>query len=113
MDHSEAVKFKRLWQMVVIQAIMDAISRSKDREEIYHHHEAKRWIIEGNNKDFYMVCDLADLSPSRIKNEALKAIESGKRMRCESGKSPNYMIKKHYRMKMEQRKELLLQELIH
>lgn len=51
-----------LWVAVITQAMMDALSNSKNAETRYHKHEATRWLT-GNSRNFITVCHFAGLDP--------------------------------------------------
>ncbi len=74
--------FKRLWQGVVLQALLDAGNLSKSinpswstpSRKFMHKRvadEAKKWFTE-NCQDFQDVCHLANLDPRLIRKFAMK-----------------------------------------
>ncbi|MFN5351136.1 MAG: hypothetical protein ACK5BE_00765 [Alphaproteobacteria bacterium] len=62
-----------LWRAVITQALMDAGSSSKKQEMNYSRYHAKSWL-QGDSKDFELVCDLAGLNPYYVSKNSKKAI---------------------------------------
>jgi len=62
----ETQSFQRLWQKVILQAVMDAesnIATSQARAGKLH---ARAWLT-GSSPDFTMVCELAGFDPQDIR----------------------------------------------
>lgn len=93
-----------LWAAVITQALMDALSNSRNPEAVYHKHEAIRWLTE-NNKDFSMVCHLAGFDVNYIRRKAKRAISNPVKWRADAGKGIRYEERKTYRRKMKERKQ--------
>lgn len=64
-----------LWRAVIVQALMDASSNSKKKENIQAKEEALIWL-RGNSKDFATVCCRAGYEPSFVRDMAKQALES-------------------------------------
>lgn len=58
-----------LWRSVLIQAIKDAISKRNPSEKL----KAIDWFLRGG-KDFRLVCELAELEPSSVRNLVCKKL---------------------------------------
>lgn len=91
----------RLWQMVIVQALMDALSRTEDKQAPHRKREAIAWI-KSYSEDFVTVCLCAGLDPASIREKSLRAIAKGTRLRTEMGKAPDYHKRKLYRMRYKQ-----------
>lgn len=87
-----------LWIAVITQAMMDALSKSRNPETQYHRHESIRWLT-GNSKDFIMVCHFADMDPDYVRRKAKKAIIAPTPWRAEAGKGKRYLERRTYRQK--------------
>lgn len=85
-----------LWVAVITQAMMDALSNSRNPEIQFHKHEAIRWLT-GQSKDFITVCHFADLNPDEVRRKAKRAIASPTPWRAEAGKGKRYQERKAYR----------------
>jgi|GEM_PF-1550588 len=94
---------RSLWMAVITQAMMDALSKSSNKEAQYHKHEAIRWLSE-NSKDFIEVCLNAGFRPDEVRRKAKKALLNPSLWRAEAGKGKRYTERKIYRQK---RKTLL------
>lgn len=80
---------RRLWQDVVLRALMDATHPAGDEgnsEDARGRRSARQWLREGG-KDFRTVCNLAGLDPDfvrekylagKICGEALRSMEKAK-----------------------------------
>ena len=58
-----------LWRSVLIQAIKDATSKRNPKEKW----KAIDWFLRGG-KDFRLVCELAELEPSSVRNLVCKKL---------------------------------------
>ncbi|MGE0754999.1 MAG: hypothetical protein AB7L92_07540 [Alphaproteobacteria bacterium] len=85
-----------LWIAVITQAVMDALSKSRNPEIQFHKREAIYWLTE-NNKDFIIVCLNAGLDPDYVRQKAKRAIYSPSPWRAEPGKGKRYQERKAYR----------------
>src|ERR1700743_2937877 len=94
----DETRLARLWQMVILQAMQDALSRSTNLQETFDRNNALQWLT-GETRDFYTVCDYAGMNPNYIRENAKKAIGNGVRIRREMGKAPDYEKRKKYRIK--------------
>lgn len=57
-----------VWRAVIVQAVTDALSRSKKREMIRHKREALAWLT-GFSRDFRTVCEHAGFDPTYIREK--------------------------------------------
>ena len=62
------------WRAVIVQALMDASSNSKKKENIQWKEEALVWL-RGNTKDFIIVCHYAGFEPEFVREMAKRALE--------------------------------------
>ncbi|MCE2926443.1 MAG: hypothetical protein LW823_02185 [Rickettsiales bacterium] len=83
-----------LWVAVITQAMMDALSNSRNPEIQFFKTEATRWLTE-NNKDFIEVCMLADMNPDYVRKKAKKAITSPVAWRAAPGAGKRYHERKN------------------
>lgn len=74
-----------LWRAVILQMLEDAASQSKKPQDMFDRDQARRWL-EGNHKDFYMVCDLAGYDISYVKGQVKKALLNHCRWRKDAKK---------------------------
>jgi hypothetical protein len=88
-----------LWIAVITQAMMDALSHSKQSEAQYHKHEAIRWLSD-NSKDFVEVCMSAGLDPDYVRRKAKRALVVPTLWRAAPGKGKRYLERKSYRERM-------------
>lgn len=61
---------KRLWQQVVLQAVLDATHANDGEnspEQFRATRDARRWI-EGNGRDYQRVCSLAGIDHEMIRD---------------------------------------------
>ncbi len=67
---------KSLWAAVILQALNDIDSGlgGGTTYERNQRRQSRRWFIEGG-KDFIDVCTLADISPDKVRKEALRRID--------------------------------------
>lgn len=93
-----------LWVAVITQAMMDALSRCKKSESVYHKYEAISWLT-GNSKDFNDVCLCAGLNPDYVRRKAKKVIAAPVPWRAEAGKGKRYQERKKYRQKQRSKVE--------
>ncbi len=87
-----------LWVAVITQAMMDALSRSKKSEAVYHKHEAICWLT-GNSRDFADVCLAAGMNPDYVRRKAKQVMAAPRPWRAEAGKGKRYLERKEYRRK--------------
>lgn len=78
--HDVSVRF---WRAILVQAIQDAKNRWGTKEDHRARREALAWLSD--NKDFYMVCELADLHPPTTLKAILSALKSGIQTRAPYG----------------------------
>ena len=88
-----------LWVAVITQAMMDALSRARNSEAMYHKHEAIRWLSD-NSKDFRLVCMLAERDPDAIRRQAKRALVSPVSWRAAAGHGKRYNERKAYRQRL-------------
>ena len=85
-----------MWVAVITQAMMDALSRSKQAEARYYKQEAIHWLSD-NSRDFVEVCLLAGLSPDYVRTKAKRAMVKPTSWRAAPGKGRRYLERKAYR----------------
>lgn len=90
-----------LWVAVLTQAMMDALSNSRNPETRVHKHEAIRWLIEGS-KDFRTVCHYAGMDPDYVRKKAKRSLTNPTSWRAEAGKGSRYEERKAYRKKIKE-----------
>lgn len=77
-----------LWQSVIMQAVIDAISKPKDIKARIERAKTISWFSH-NNEDFILVCSFAELSPDFIIGGIRKILKNTKKpYKCRN-------IKKH------------------
>jgi len=84
-----------VWKSVILQAVIDATSRSAKRENIIAKKLALKWL-NSKSQDFYDVCMLANLNPyiTKIKiKRALENVNQWKRKAVVNKKTINKKIK--------------------
>jgi hypothetical protein len=85
-----------LWSAVIMQAMQDALNRTRNAEAIYHKNEAIHWLTS-NSKDFHMVCLCAGFDPDYIRRNAKRSLLKPVAWRAEAGKGNRYLERKTYR----------------
>lgn len=88
-----------LWAAVITQAMMDALSRSRNPEQLYHKQAATQWLT-GNSKDFFLVCLMAGMDPHYVRRKAKKALVSPISWRASPGQGKRYLERKSYRQRI-------------
>lgn len=73
-----------LWRAVIVQALMDAASRSRKPDAMYHKNEAAAWLT-GGGRDFALVCEHAGFNPFYVRRMAKRAMLAGCKWRAEPG----------------------------
>lgn len=61
------INHKRLWEAVLLTAINDALYSGKNKERIKYREKALEWF-SSDNKDFKLVCELAELNHEYVLN---------------------------------------------
>lgn len=92
-----------LWAAVITQAMMDALSHSRNPEIIQHKHEAIRWLTE-NTRDFVTVCHFAGMNPDYVRKRAKQAIANPVSWRAKAGEGKRYSERKAYRARVKKEK---------
>lgn len=85
-----------LWIAVITQAMMDALSHSRDAEMRYYKDEAIRWLT-GNSKDFIHVCLFAGMDPDYVRRKAKKSLLHPIAWRAAPGKGKRYLERRKKR----------------
>src|SRR5687768_12138993 len=85
-----------LWSAVITQAMMDALSKARSSEALYHKQNAIRWLT-GNSDDFITVCLLAGYDPDYVRKKAKQIIANPVPWRAEAGKGKRYLERREYR----------------
>ena len=73
-DKSSEIK---LWRAVINNALGDVILTLSDRKSSIKKMEVHHWIMN-NDDDFQQVCYYADLEPSNVRLQYIRAIKKGK-----------------------------------
>lgn len=95
---------RALWIAVITQAMMDALSKSRNPELVYHKRDAIYWLFE-NNRDFVTVCLHAGFDPDYVRQKAKRAITSPTPWRADPGKGKRYTERKAYRERAKQQRQ--------
>ncbi|PIR39343.1 MAG: hypothetical protein COV35_02165 [Alphaproteobacteria bacterium CG11_big_fil_rev_8_21_14_0_20_39_49] len=67
-----------LWQSVVMQAVIDSISKPKDIKAKIERAKTISWFSH-NNEDFILVCSFAELSPDFVIQGLRKILKKNKK----------------------------------
>jgi len=62
-----------LWRTVIRKAMSDIVSK----ESLHHRRAARRWF-RNPPPFFFVVCDLADVDPSKVRKRALELMKKQK-----------------------------------
>ena len=68
-----------LWRAVLLQAFIDAKSKSKKNRNQTIIQDAKNWFLNNNQDDVMDVCDMANCSYNLIKNTAKDLLQATNR----------------------------------
>lgn len=63
-----------MWRAVITQALIDAASQSKKKQERMHKIRAVKWLTSGSD-DFYQVCWYANMDPKYVMKQAQEALK--------------------------------------
>lgn len=80
---------KRIWQAVILQALMDASANGKRAETQKAKREARSWL-EDNSADFQLVCENAGLQPHYVKRIADHVRKNDYQWRTPPGMAEDY-----------------------
>lgn len=58
---------RSLWRAVIMQAVVDATNKSKNRRAISHKKQAKQWFHDKPDHTFVETCILAEMEPNYVK----------------------------------------------
>ena len=72
--YNAVAREQALWRAVIVQALMDAASGSKKKENIQAREEARVWL-RGNSPDFLTVCHYAGYEPEFVREMVQEAME--------------------------------------
>jgi predicted nucleotidyltransferase component of viral defense system len=67
----------KLWRAVINNALGDVTITLSDRKSSIQKMQVHHWIMD-NNQDFQQVCYYADLEPSNIRLQYIRAVKKGK-----------------------------------
>lgn len=73
-----AIPDRRLWQAVILQAVIDATSQARDAGECSQRRDARKWF-EAAGPDFQDVCEQAGVNPCLIRKQALAEVAEADR----------------------------------
>ena len=93
-----ALEEESLWKAVITQAVVDACSRDPRPEYVERKEEAILWLTSGSD-DFADVCIRAGLEPSRVRQQAKKALLHPSLWRAEPGKGWRYEKRRAVRLR--------------
>lgn len=65
-----------LWRAVILQAMLDAVTRSRKPEAEHTRGQARKWLAS-RSRDFALVCDLGGMEPSYVRRMAKKVLACG------------------------------------
>ena len=72
--HNPVESEEGIWRSVIVQALMDASSNSRKKENLQWKEEALIWL-RGTSKDFLIVCEHAGFEPEFVRDMAKRALE--------------------------------------
>lgn len=78
-DNRELLGEIALWRAVLLQAFIDAKSKSKKKRNQTIIQDAKNWFLNNNQDDVMDVCDMANCSYNLIKNTAKDLLQATNR----------------------------------
>lgn len=64
---------RALWRAVILQMLEDATNHSRKPQDKFARMQARNWL-EGNHRDFTMVCDLAGYDVTYARKQVKKAL---------------------------------------
>lgn len=96
--HHAARGEARLWLSVIIQAMVDAASKSGGSEAGYDRYKAQCWLT-GDSADFVMVCTLTGYDPDWLRGKIKNALGSPRAWRKAAGGGDGYLSRKRKRNK--------------
>jgi hypothetical protein len=74
MEHSEeSQRCRSLWRSMILQAIVDALSRRSRTEHKLARHNAISWL-QGDSWGFELICCLAEYNHETVRKRALELI---------------------------------------
>lgn len=88
-EHEMRIPEQRIWQAVIIQALMDASANGKRAEIQKAKREARSWL-EDESADFHLVCENAGLHPSYVLQIAEHIRKKDYCWRTAPGSADNY-----------------------
>lgn len=98
-QHEYPNPYRALARAIVLQALMDLGSKRDSSEASYYRFEAEQWLF-GSSPGYYMICDIAEYHPSRIKTVAQRIKDKGMSWRAPAGQGKRYEERKLYREKL-------------
>jgi len=84
---------KALWQSVVMQAVLDATSKTTDLKSRIEKAKTTSWFSY-NNEDFILVCSFAELDPDFIINGLKRILKKNKKPHHNRYRKKMNMLKK-------------------
>ncbi len=72
--HNPVESEEGIWRSVIVQALMDASSNSRKKENLQWKEEALIWL-RGTSRDFLIVCQYAGFEPEFVRDMAKRALE--------------------------------------
>lgn len=80
---------QRVWQAVILQALMDASANGKRAEIQKAKREARLWL-QGDSADFQLVCENAGLHPEYVRQIAEHVRKNDYQWRTPPGQAADY-----------------------
>jgi hypothetical protein len=85
-------KANALFNAILLQAILDATSKSENTGMNYIRCEAENWL-NSNNPMFHLCCDIAEISPEKVRAK-VQSIKDGDCQWRASGGTPKEYLKR-------------------
>ena len=70
--HHKTTNVRSLWRAVIMQAVVDATNKSKNKRALCHKTQAKQWLNEKQDKAFIETCILAEMEPNYVQMKVNK-----------------------------------------
>jgi hypothetical protein len=67
---------RNLWRAVIMQALVDATNKSKNRRAKCHQKQAKQWLDGNKCHDFSETCILAEMEPEYVQMKVNKLLKN-------------------------------------
>ena len=57
---------RSLWRAVIMQALVDATNKSRNKRALCHKNQAKKWLNDKQDHAFIETCVFADMEPNYV-----------------------------------------------